>query len=374
MKKESKKKIKQTILTRFALSSSLTLSSYAFNRPTTSSNPVILRSKTCSRAATIWTKRLGRLEEDETHTLKVIDEVEFKDVAGEILKTKYRNFVSKCPERNRNHEFNLNKTQEKGVNHEEGTFFMMNHTEETIFMNEEKYTPPKSESNASEEDDVWYFDNDASNHMTEEEANPHSSSVIVHETNLESKEYNSRSDDTLNPLVRLETIRLLIALVAEKEWKIHHLNMKMDFINGDRKKLDSTLKEMGFLQCMHEKAIYRKRMASQFEMLDFGELTYYLGIKVSQGKDCIEIKQERYALKILIEAGMEDCNPSLCPTEPRLMLSKEEDEPEVEATQYLKMVSCLRYLLHTRPDLTYSVGVVSRYMQSVTPPNGVAAE
>ncbi|GJR58335.1 uncharacterized mitochondrial protein-like protein [Tanacetum coccineum] len=29
------------------------------------------------------------------------------------------------------------------------------------------------------------------------------------------------------------------------------------------------------------------------------------------------------------------------------------------------MVSCLRYLLHTRPDLTYSVGVVSRYMQSL---------
>ena len=28
------------------------------------------------------------------------------------------------------------------------------------------------------------------------------------------------------------------------------------------------------------------------------------------------------------------------------------------------MVGCLRYLLHTRPDLTYSVGVVSRYMQS----------
>ncbi|GKB22410.1 hypothetical protein Tco_0861811 [Tanacetum coccineum] len=37
---------------------------------------------------------------------------------------------------------------------------------ETIFMNEEKYTPPKSESN-TDEDDVWYFDNGASNHMTD---------------------------------------------------------------------------------------------------------------------------------------------------------------------------------------------------------------
>ncbi|GKA78448.1 uncharacterized mitochondrial protein-like protein [Tanacetum coccineum] len=152
---------------------------------------------------------------------------------------------------------------------------------------------------------------------------------------------------------------------------------------------------MGFLQCVHEKAVYKKvsngefiiiavygddifvtrtsldlinefkrRMASQFEMLDLGELTYYLGIEVSQGKDCVEIKQERYARKILKEAGMEDCNATSYPMEKDFKLSKAEDETEVEATQYRKVVGCLRYLLHTRPDLTYSVGVVSRYMQS----------
>ncbi|GJX61911.1 uncharacterized mitochondrial protein-like protein [Tanacetum coccineum] len=67
---------------------------------------------------------------------------------------------------------------------------------------------------------------------------------------------------------------------------------------------------------------FKRRMASQFEMSDLGELAYYLGVKVSQEKDCLEIKQERYAMKILKEAGMEDCNPSLCPMEPGLKLSK----------------------------------------------------
>ncbi|GKF30423.1 hypothetical protein Tco_0100221 [Tanacetum coccineum] len=33
-------------------------------------------------------------------------------------------------------------------------------------MNEEKYTPSKSESNTNDDDYVWYFDNGASNHMT----------------------------------------------------------------------------------------------------------------------------------------------------------------------------------------------------------------
>ncbi|GJV22479.1 uncharacterized mitochondrial protein-like protein [Tanacetum coccineum] len=296
-------------------------------------------------------------------------------------------------------------------------------------MNEEEYTPPKSELN-TDEDDVWYFDNSASNHMTsnysyfselnenitglvrfgdgpcvnikgkgsisfqckngeqkllkdvyyipalrsnvislgqatisgydisirgdfltmrdnwgsllikvprsanrlykaqlkigkedtnevgresDEEVNPHSSSVTVHETNPEDG----------------------------KGWKIHHLEVKTDFLNGDRKKLDTTLKEMGFLKCVHDKLgsqnDFKRRTTSQFEMSDLGGLTYYLGIEVSQGKDFVEIKQERYARKILKEAGMEDCNATLCPMEPRLKLSKAEDEPEVEATQYRTM-------------------------------------
>ncbi|GKE39023.1 uncharacterized mitochondrial protein-like protein [Tanacetum coccineum] len=100
-------------------------------------------------------------------------------------------------------------------------------------------------------------------------------------------------------------------------------------------------------------------------MSDLGELTYDLGIEVSQGKDCMEIKQERYARKIMKEAGIEDCNATLYLVEKDLKLSKAKDEPKVEATQYWKVVGCLRYLLHTRPDLTYSVGVISRYMQSL---------
>ncbi|GJR54481.1 uncharacterized mitochondrial protein-like protein [Tanacetum coccineum] len=111
------------------------------------------------------------------------------------------------------------------------------------------------------------------------------------------------------------------------------------------------------------KDVQNERMASQFEMSDLGELTYCLGIEVSQRKDCMEIKQEIYAMKILKEAGMKDCNPVLCLMEPGLKLSKAKDEPEVKATQYRKMVSWLRYLLHTYPDLAYSVGVVSQYMQ-----------
>ena len=46
-----------------------------------------------------------------------------------------------------------------------------------------------------------------------------------------------------------------------------------------------------------------------------------------------------------------------------LKVSKAEEEEEIEATTYRRNVGCLRYLLHTRPDLAFSVSVASRYMQ-----------
>lgn len=55
-----------------------------------------------------------------------------------------------------------------------------------------------------------------------------------------------------------------------------------------------------------------------------------------------------------------------------LKLSKEENEKEIDATRYRKNIGCLRYLLYTRPDLSYVVGVLSRYMQSPRESHGAA--
>jgi hypothetical protein len=47
----------------------------------------------------------------------------------------------------------------------------------------------------------------------------------------------------------------------------------------------------------------------------------------------------------------------------RLYLSKSGDTPKVDATHYRSLVGSLRYLVNTRPDLAYSVGYVSRFME-----------
>ncbi|GKE94005.1 hypothetical protein Tco_1578860 [Tanacetum coccineum] len=60
---------------------------------------------------------------------------------------------------------------------------------------------------------------------------------------------------------------------------------------------------------------------------------------------------------------MVDCNETKIPMDPGTKLIKTEGGELVDTTEYRSLIGCLRYLLHTRPDLSYSVGLLSRFMQ-----------
>jgi hypothetical protein len=52
--------------------------------------------------------------------------------------------------------------------------------------------------------------------------------------------------------------------------------------------------------------------------------------------------------------------------EAKLKLNKNSRFPPVDQTRYRSILGSLRYLLYTRPDLAFSVGIVSRFMESPT--------
>jgi len=111
---------------------------------------------------------------------------------------------------------------------------------------------------------------------------------------------------------------------------------------------------------------FKSQMKGTFQMSDLGLLHYYLGLEVSQTPQGITLGQSTYAAKILQNAGLTGCNTSLIPMEPRLKLSKKSTAPAVDQTAYRSIVGSLRYLVNTRPDLAYSVGYVSRFMEEPT--------
>jgi hypothetical protein len=61
---------------------------------------------------------------------------------------------------------------------------------------------------------------------------------------------------------------------------------------------------------------------------------------------------------------MEDCKLSPSPFQSKFKLTTTYTSPEFDATLYHELIGSLLYLTHTRPDLSFIVGIVARYMQT----------
>lgn len=59
---------------------------------------------------------------------------------------------------------------------------------------------------------------------------------------------------------------------------------------------------------------------------------------------------------------MIECNATQYPMDAGLKLSKAQEESSVNEKEYRRTIGCLRYLTHTWPELSYSVGILSRYI------------
>ena len=68
--------------------------------------------------------------------------------------------------------------------------------------------------------------------------------------------------ETFSPVARLETIRTVIVVVAQKKWKIFQIDIKSSFLNG---KLDEDIyveQPQGFFVQGGEEKVYRLKKSS----------------------------------------------------------------------------------------------------------------
>ena len=108
---------------------------------------------------------------------------------------------------------------------------------------------------------------------------------------------------------------------------------------------------------------FKREMAACFKMSDLNMLFYYLGIEVRQGKEHISLGQRAYAEKLLERGGMVDCKSCATPIEEWLKISKHSTAVKVDVTRYRSIINRLRYLTHTRSDIAFVAGYVSRFME-----------
>ncbi|CAB75469.1 copia-type reverse transcriptase-like protein [Arabidopsis thaliana] len=246
--------------------------------------------------------------------------------------------------------------------------------------------------------------------------------VERYKARLVAKGYSQRAgidyDEIFAPVARLETVRLIISLAAQNKWKIHQMDVKSAFLNGDLEeevyieqpqgyivkgeedkvlrlkkvlyglkqaprawntRIDKYFKEKDFIKCPYEHALYIKiqkediliaclyvddliftgnnpSMFEEFkkEMTKEFEMTDIGLMSYYLG---IEVKQEDNGIFITQEGYAKEV----------LKKFKMDDSNP-------SLVGSLRYLTCTRPDILYAVGVVSRYMEHPTTTHFKAAK
>ncbi|PHT34633.1 hypothetical protein CQW23_26433 [Capsicum baccatum] len=86
-------------------------------------------------------------------------------------------------------------------------------------------------------------------------------------------------------------------------------------------------------------------------------------VQIHQDEDGIFLPQRKYAKDLLIKFGLLNCKPVATPMNAGKKLQLNDGAEMDDATSFRSLVGGLIYLTHTRLDIAFSVGVISRFMQ-----------
>ncbi|XP_014523570.1 uncharacterized protein LOC106779872 [Vigna radiata var. radiata] len=198
--------------------------------------------------------------------------------------------------------------------------------------------------------------------------------------------------DTFSPVAKLTFVRILRVVVATRNWFLHQLDVDNAFLHGDLKDdvymevplgLDTNIKGQKTPTDFTALLVYvddivlagnsideithiKDLLHRQFQIKDLEELKYFLGFEVARSKKGIHLHKRKYALDILEETGMMGSKPCSTPflsnTHSLYKMEKYMENPSA----YRRLIGKLFYLTNTRPDLCFTVNLISQFMQEST--------
>lgn len=242
--------------------------------------------------------------------------------------------------------------------------------------------------------------------------------------------------ETFSPVVKMVTVRSVIALAIAKGWKNFQLDVNNAFLHGDlhecvymtppegfdclfqgkvcklnkslyglkqaprhwNEKLKFAMIVFGFAQSLHDYSLFiyvkdsvsvfalvyvddilltgnchsvidsfKRYLDDKFKIKDLGILHYFLGIEAVPVHDNICLSQHKYTVNLISKFGLTACKPAMVPMDQGLKLSTDvstNDPYLADPGIFQHLVGKLIYLTITRPDISFSVQVLSQFMHA----------
>ncbi|GJX34959.1 retrovirus-related pol polyprotein from transposon TNT 1-94 [Tanacetum coccineum] len=111
---------------------------------------------------------------------------------------------------------------------------------------------------------------------------------------------------------------------------------------------------------------FANQMTNKFKMSMIGQMSFFLGLQISQSPRGIFINQSKYDSKIVKKYGLHSTDSVDTPMIENKKLDEDLQGKQVDATHYRGMIGSLMYLIASRPDLNYVVCLCSRYQAKPT--------
>ncbi|CAM8959954.1 unnamed protein product [Rhodiola kirilowii] len=127
--------------------------------------------------------------------------------------------------------------------------------------------------------------------------------------------------------------------------------------------------------------VLKSQLSSEFDMKDLGKAKKILGMVIDRdrSKRFLKLHQRPYLEKIVSKFSSLDCKPVQVPLAPHFILSKSKSPKsdiecaKIENVPYANAIGSVMYaIISSRPDLSYDISLLSRFMSNPGPEHWLA--
>ncbi|CAL9013344.1 unnamed protein product [Prunus brigantina] len=166
-------------------------------------------------------------------------------------------------------------------------------------------------------------------------------SVQKNKARLVAKGYSQKPgidyNETFAPVARLDTIRTLIALAAQKEWNLYQLDVKSAFLNGVLKEEVYVEQPQGFVKENEEIKVYKLNKAL-YGLKQAPRAWYSYLVQTDKH---IFVHQKKYAMKVIEKFGLKGCKYVVTPLVASERLCKEDGSEMADESEYRQIAATL---------------------------------